>query len=72
MEKKVIIFGKDNCPYTRAAREAYTERKIDFLFIDVLKDPSQMDRMLALSQGVRKVPVILDNGTVIVGHEGKG
>ncbi|MFH1154805.1 MAG: UXX-star (seleno)protein family 1 [Pseudomonadota bacterium] len=72
MEKKVVIYGKNNCPFTKAAREAYTRKKIDFQYIDVLQNPAELDRMLELSKGERKVPVIVDNYQVIIGYDGKG
>lgn len=31
-----------------------------------------MEKMLALSGGRRKIPVIVDNGLVTVGYQGKG
>jgi glutaredoxin len=71
-EKKITIYGKDNCPFTRAAREHYTRMAIDFDYIDVKRDPAQLDIMLGLSGGERKIPVIIDNGTVTIGYEGKG
>jgi len=33
-------------------------------------DSKKLDEMLAYSKGVRKVPVIIDKGTVTVGYEG--
>jgi len=38
----------------------------------VIKDPSQLDRMLKFSDGNRKIPVIVDGDQVIIGYEGKG
>lgn len=51
----VIIYGKDGCPHTRRAREALPGAT----FIDVLADPVRLEEMLALSGGVRRVPVIV-------------
>lgn len=36
-----------------------------------MDDPDELDRMLELSGGVRKVPVIVADGRVTVGFEGK-
>jgi arsenate reductase-like glutaredoxin family protein len=36
----------------------------------VLSDPNQLDAMLKHSNGVRKVPVIVDEGEVIIGFDG--
>jgi glutaredoxin len=42
------------------------------VYYDVLSDKSQMERMLSQSKGERKVPVIVDQGQVIIGYQGKG
>jgi arsenate reductase-like glutaredoxin family protein len=38
--------------------------------MDVVSDPDQLDAMLKHSNGVRKVPVIVDEGEVIIGFDG--
>ena len=67
----VLIFGKDGCPYTQAARDDYAARKIAAQYINVKKDPAELDRMLTFSKGARRVPVIVeDGGKVTVGFGG--
>ena len=66
----VLIFGKENCPYTRKATEDYAVRDIDFQYIDVRASRDDMDRMLGYTNGVRRVPVIVDDGKVIIGFGG--
>ena len=66
----VLIFGKENCPYTRAAREDYEERAVEFEFIDVRENKSELERMLGYSKGRRQVPVIVENGKVTIGFGG--
>ena len=67
----VLIYGKENCPYTQRARQDYEDRRIEFQYIDVKKSRAEMDRMLELSGGVRRVPVILEaNGKVTIGFGG--
>jgi glutaredoxin 3 len=59
--RMVEIFGKDACPYTRAARDHY----------ESLATPVKYhNRMLVLSRGKREVPVILEDGKVIIGFGG--
>ena len=70
MSEKVLIFGKDAWPYTRAAREAYAKSEKEFDYKDVISDPDQLNTMLKHSDGVRKVPVIVDAGKVIIGFDG--
>ena len=66
----VIIFGKDSCPYTMAARDDYTARGIPFEYVNVKKHPSRLAEMLKHSNGRRAVPVIVDEGTVTIGFDG--
>ena len=67
----VTIFGKDTCPYTRAAMEDHKRRAVAFEYVNVKKSPVDLDRMLSLSGGQRRVPVILgDDGKVTIGFGG--
>ena len=66
----VRIFGKDNCPYTSAAREDHAKRGVAFEYVNVLADAAQLKEMLKHSRGVRKVPVIVDGDKVSIGFNG--
>lgn len=37
-----------------------------------MMDPNQLKTMLDYSDGNRKVPVIVENGKVTIGYQGKG
>jgi len=64
----IEIFGKDSCPYTMAAVEAY--RPKGGVYINVKKDPAELARMLEFSKGQRRVPVIVEDGRVTIGYGG--
>jgi glutaredoxin 3 len=66
----VTIFGKDSCPYTRAAREDYTERGVAFEYVNVKTNADGMRRMLEHTGGRRDVPVIVDADEVTIGYGG--
>jgi glutaredoxin 3 len=66
----LVIYGKDTCPYTRAARDHYLAEQIPFEYVNVRKNAADLARMLELSGGVREVPVIVDNGSVTIGFGG--
>ena len=70
MAEKVLIFGKDNCPYTSSARSDYTNRNIQFEYINVLGDSAAMQKMLDFSGGKREVPVIVAGEKVTIGFGG--
>ena len=64
----IEIFGKDSCPYTMAAVEAYKPQGARY--INVKKDPAALERMLQLTKGRRAVPVIVEDGKVTIGYGG--
>jgi len=68
----IQIYGKDSCPYTQAALADHARRGIPFEYINVKKQPLDLERMLAYSEGRRAVPVIVDDekGTVVIGFGG--
>jgi glutaredoxin 3 len=66
----VIIFGKDTCPYTQAARDDYARRHVEVQYFNVKKNAADLKRMLEYSQGRRLVPVIVDGGKVTIGFGG--
>ena len=70
MSEKVLIFGKDAWPYTRAAREAYAKQNKEVDYVSVVSDRDQLDTMLKHSKGKRQVPVIVEAGKVTIGFDG--
>ena len=71
MAEKILIFGKDTWPFTTAAREAYLKTGKDFDYISVISDSGKLDSMLKYSNGVRKIPIIVEKGKVTIGFDGK-
>lgn len=66
----VLIFGKDACPYTIAAREHFEARGEQVDYRNVRKSAPDLERMLEYSGGKRRVPVIVQNGRVTIGFGG--
>jgi glutaredoxin len=66
----VLIFGKDSCPYTQAARDDYQARGVPFAYVNVKKNRADLERMLSYSGGVRQVPVIVEGDAVTIGFDG--
>ena len=67
MAGKVIIYGKAGWPFTDKARSVYGDQAE---YIDVKTDAQKLEEMLKLSGGVRKVPVIVEEGRVSIGFGG--
>jgi glutaredoxin len=55
-----------------AAREAYERGNTRVEYVSVIDDPDALEKMLALSKGKRKIPVIVVGNTVTTGFKGKG
>ena len=70
MADNILIYGKDTWPYTNAAREAYTKQGKKVEYYDVRYAADKLKRMLEHSDGVRKVPVIVDQDKVTIGFNG--
>ncbi len=66
----VLIFGKDTCPYTQAARDHYLGLAAPFEYFNVKTNPAELERMLGFSHGKREVPVIVEGDTVTIGFGG--
>ena len=54
-----------------SAREAFAKEGRPFDYLNVVKNAGHLDRMLKLSKGVRKVPLIVEGEKVTFGFEGK-
>ena len=67
------LFGTASCPYTRELRESLEWRGDEFIEYDVDADPEARTRMLQLTNGIRTVPVLVEDGKLIqIGWQGRG
>ena len=67
----VTILGRDGCPFTRAARAAFAEQGRRVEYFSVRTNPEAKKRLLDLTGGAARVPVIIDGDTLEVGWQGK-
>ena len=70
MATEITIFGKNNCPFTRQAREAKTKEGLTVIYRNVKEDPEAMAEMLSLTHGNRQVPVIVEGDKISIGFGG--
>jgi len=66
----VLIFGKDSCPYTLAARDDYEARGLTVDYRNVKQSAADLQQMLEFTRGQRRVPVIVEEGRVTIGFGG--
>jgi glutaredoxin len=70
---KLELYGTKTCQYTQEMREWLEWKGTDFVEYDVETDAAARERMRALANGQRTVPVLVDGGKVIqIGWQGRG
>lgn len=67
----VTIYTKTGCPFCKAAKESFSKKNVEFTEINVSNNPDKIEEIVKLA-GVRKVPVISENGQITVGFNGGG
>ncbi|MCX6825858.1 MAG: Uxx-star family glutaredoxin-like (seleno)protein [candidate division Zixibacteria bacterium] len=66
----VTIYTKPGCPYCAAAKEHYRSQNIPIKEIDVSVVKGAKEEVIRLAGGQSIVPVIVEDGKVIVGFGG--
>jgi len=70
---KLELFGTAGCPHTQEMREWLEFRVAEFIEYDVELDVAARKRLIALSNGQRTVPVLVEDGKVVqIGWQGRG
>ena len=70
MPNRIIVYGKDGCTYTLAAKEDLARRKVPYEYHNVIKEQEAMRRMLEITGGARMLPVIVEHGCIKIGFGG--
>ncbi len=66
----VTLYVHPDCAFSAAAKMDYRKRKVDFIEIDVSKQPDKVPELEQLTGGERLTPVIVENGVVTIGFKG--
>ena len=67
---EVILYTHPDCAFSAAAKMDYRKRKIAYEDVDLSKQEARIPELLALTNGERVTPVIVENGTVTIGFKG--
>ncbi len=70
MTREITVFGRKGCPFTQRALEAKSKEGMTVIFRDVREDDQALAEMLRLTQGNRRVPVLVEGEQVIIGFRG--
>ena len=65
-----LLYTHPDCAFSAAAKMDYRKRKVDFVEIDVSKQPEKIPELEHLTGGERLTPVMVENGNVIIGFKG--
>ncbi len=67
------LYGTKTCQYTQEMREWLEWKGTEFVEYDVESDPAARERVRALANGQRTVPILIDGDRVVqIGWQGRG
>ena len=70
---KLELYGTRSCPYTHEMREWLEFRGTEFVEYDVDEDRVARERVRALANGQRTVPILVEDGKISqIGWQGRG
>jgi mycoredoxin len=70
---KLELYGTRSCPYTQEMREWLEFRGTEFVEFDVDEDREARERIRALANGQRTVPILVEDGRISqIGWQGRG
>lgn len=67
MDKKVVVYTSNTCPYCTMAKDYLTDKKVDFEEKNIQTDKAARDELMKM--GHLGVPVILIDGEEVVGFD---
>ena len=65
-----LIYSHPDCAFSAAAKMDFRQRKIEYVEIDISVQKDKIPDLLALSNGERLTPVVVENGVVTLGFKG--
>ena len=66
----LIIYTHPDCSFSAAAKMDFRRQKVEYTEIDVAKQVDKIPELLALTDGERITPVIVDGDQVTIGFKG--
>ena len=67
---QVILYTHPDCAFSAAAKMDYRKRKVAYEEVDLSKQEDRIPELLGLTKGERITPVIVEDGSVIIGFKG--
>ena len=69
-QPSTIIYTHPDCAFSAAAKMDFRQRKVEYVEIDVSREADKIPDLLALSNGERITPVIVEGGVISLGFKG--
>lgn len=66
----IKLYTKTGCPYCNRKREEMQNKGIEFEEINIYEVEGAKEELLALTNGIRKVPVIVDGSRIEIAPQG--
>ena len=66
----VTLYTHPDCAFSSAAKMDYRKRKVAYEEVDLSKQQDRIPELLALTNGERVTPVIVEDGAVTIGFKG--
>ena len=66
----LIVYTHPDCAFSAAAKMDFRRRRVQYQEIDLAKEPDKIPALLALTDGQRITPVIVDGDMVTIGFNG--
>ena len=67
---EVILYTHPDCAFSAAAKMDYRKRKVAYEEVDLSRQEDRIPELLALTNGERITPVIVEDGAVTIGFKG--
>ncbi|HJX73390.1 MAG TPA: glutaredoxin domain-containing protein [Candidatus Deferrimicrobiaceae bacterium] len=69
MAKRIVIYTTSWCPDCRAAKKFLASKDLPYEEIDIEKNPDAAEIVVKLNDGMRKVPTLDIEGTIVSGDK---
>ena len=69
MAKRIVIYTTLWCPDCRAAKKFLASKDLPYEEIDIEKNPDAAEIVVKLNDGMRKVPTLDIEGTIVSGDQ---
>ena len=71
-QSAITVYTRPDCTYSDALIEELDGKGINYIAVDLLREPEKIPELTKLTGGERITPVMVDGSVVTVGFRGAG